>query len=516
MDFCNEWSRKNDIMGHVLDVEQSVPLCCFFAALGGALEVAATAVTAIPAVRELEGIEMNRWMRWLSVLGNLTLAGIGSIFGHLIATWFGPVSIVIPYFFSSTLLCNMAIVGLLREQFNKNMRVGTLVIVVAVILLPIVGPTTQDGQNFEVLMTKWYAQVWLLVLLAVATITAIFLALDITKYDDTGRTVILLLARASSLCVNVTVSRSFILGPTGIFLGVLVVIKLASGSLYSTAIVIQSFAVNQSTFVPLNATMIMLVNALTGIIIWEEYRCVQSWLGYMCVFALLGLGCDLLLSVSIFTSENPNYGLKNRVSSIGPGHISTLHIPGKLGYEPVPEGNEIDEENDEIRGSLCNRLESTTLTTSPRKLERRRKSRVDAWREIVSPISTTERHSYIQCDGSGVRSVLFHSGQADDDELQPGSLDIAISRFSSWIPSKQVGPGASQTTTQRENSVYPSAANYVAAGSQMLANQAKESLPNFGEKFMAANSRLGETIGAGFQQVGSTLAEKFQLQGTKK
>jgi hypothetical protein len=394
-------------MEHALNVEQSVPICCFFATLGGALEVAATAVTAIPAVREKEGTEMNRWMRWLSVLGNLTLAGVGSIFGHLIATWFGPVSIVIPYFFSSTLLCNMAIVGLLREPFNKNMRVGTLVIVVAVILLPVVGPTTQDGQSFLILMSHWYSRMWFFLLLAAATVSGILLSTDITKYNSRNRNSILLLARASSLCINVTVSRSFILGPTGVVLAVLVGIKLATGSLYSSAIVVQSFAVDQSTFVPLNATMIMLINALTGVIIWEEWRCVQSWLGYMCVFALLGLGCDLLLSVPLLNSENPDYGLNKRVASIIPARISTLSgVYRKSGYQPIEEvpkpesGDEVHSPADHLGG--------------------RRKSRVEAWREVVFPISSLKRTSNFDS---------FFQDDSNDAQMQYGGFDVSISQL---------------------------------------------------------------------------------------
>ncbi|KAL3919502.1 MAG: hypothetical protein SGILL_003722 [Bacillariaceae sp.] len=416
-------------MENFFSFEQSVPLCCLFAALGGAMEVAATAVTAIPAVREKEGIRMSKYMRWLSVLGNLTLAGIGSILGHLIATWFGPVSLVIPYFFSATLLCNMGIVGLLGEEFDKNMRVGTLVIVVAVILLPVVGPTTQEGQNFYLLMNHWYAKLWFLLLLAGSAVTAILLALDITKYGNRTRIAILLLARATSLCVNVTVSRSFILGPQGFFLVALIVTKVTSGSLYSSAIVVQSFAVDQSIFVPLNATVIMLVNALTGIIIWEEWRCVQSWLGYACVFALLGLACDLLLSVPVLNSENPEFGLNKRVSTIMPVRISTLRIPGKFGYEQIPEANE--HEDDDVVTATRTKTDETLSARN------RRKSRVEAWREVVTPDSTLRRsrislatgdigHPALTADPAAAESMFHDPCKQNDKRRQRPVLPSSV------------------------------------------------------------------------------------------
>lgn len=39
---------------------------------------------------------------------------------------------------------------------------------------------------------------------------------------------------------------------------------------------------------------------------------IASWTGYVCVFLLLALGCDLLLSANIMTSENPEYGAKKQ------------------------------------------------------------------------------------------------------------------------------------------------------------------------------------------------------------
>jgi hypothetical protein len=59
--------------------------------------------------------------------------------------------------------------------------------------------------------------------------------------------------------------------------------------------VVQSTAVQQKTFVPLNAATIIFINAITGIIIWEDGLVVESWIGYVCVFLLLALGCGLLL-----------------------------------------------------------------------------------------------------------------------------------------------------------------------------------------------------------------------------
>jgi hypothetical protein len=417
-----------------IKLAQSLPICISLAATGGALEVAATAVTAIPAVREKEGMVMSKPMQLLAIAGNVLLQGIGSILGHLVATWFGPVALVVPFFFSATLLCNMLIVGILREPFSKNMQVGTLVIVVAVIMLPSVGPTTQEDQDIGELMSHWYAKAWFMLLVILSFGTGILLPLHISKYSQTIRMVILLAARASSLCVNLTVSRSFILGPSGVTLIILVVIKLLSGFIYTTAIVVQSFSVEQSKFVPLNATLIILVNAITGIIIWEDWRVVQSWVGYVCVFALLGLGCDLLLSVPLLSSENPDFGVGRRASMIPPVHrrvsklISNTRLVAKFIHKIRPEPL-IDFDYDDDDEPVCEDAQETedqklaqtqaqgynneakasehAANETHLKKAERRKSRVEAWREIMNPSTRSTTDNSIAFEGAS--SVLQSS-----------------------------------------------------------------------------------------------------------
>lgn len=335
-------------------------MCCSLAALGGILEVAATAVTAVPAVREKEGIPLKWWIQWLAIAGNVALQAIGSILSHLIATWFGPVSLVVPFFYSATLLSNMLIFGLLGEHFTKNMRVGTHVIVVAVILLPVVGPNIQEGQDISILFRHWYSIVWFTILLVACAITGILLLFDVSKYSTNVRVTVLLIARATSISVNLTVSRAFILGLNDTTMVTFIIIKLVSGSIYTYGIVVQSFTVEQAKFVPLNATTIIVVNALTGIILWEDWRVMASWYGYACIFVLLGLGCDLLLSVPLLNAENPEFGATKRASIIIPPASVRFH---NLSVES-----------------------STPDADSPIDTSR---SRIDAWKQIMSPVHFT-------------------------------------------------------------------------------------------------------------------------------
>ena len=53
--------------------EQSLPICCSLAAIGGLMEVGATAVAAIPTVRENEGRPLSSFNYWFLLAANLAL-----------------------------------------------------------------------------------------------------------------------------------------------------------------------------------------------------------------------------------------------------------------------------------------------------------------------------------------------------------------------------------------------------------------------------------------------------------
>lgn len=368
-------------------IEQSLALCCSLSAIGGVLEVGATAVTAVPAVREQEGKKMSSLLYFLTLAGNVGLQLTGSLMSHLVATWFGPVSIVVPFFYSATLLSNMLIFGAILglEFFTKNMQVGTYVIVCAVILLPVVGPTIQEDQDIGELFKHWYASAWFSMLLLAMSITGILLMKDITRYSMPVRTAILLVVRASSISVNLTVSRSFVLGISEAVFILFLVIKIVSGAVYTYAIVVQSTAVDQARFVPLNTTTIIVVNALTGIIIWEDWKVMQSWYGYACVFCLLGLGVDLLLSVPLLNEDNPDYGANRRTSMILAVKEPINLEPG--GYHTIPDIERTTDQSEveseaEPEHPVMSRLEAWRAITKYRP-ESSARSASNAMRNII-------------------------------------------------------------------------------------------------------------------------------------
>jgi hypothetical protein len=264
------------------------------------IKVFATAALAYPAARISEGYEWTDKQLKYCLATNIVLQIVASLSGNLFATWFGPVAIVGPIFFAAQLLANLVVFWIVLglESFSREMQIGTYVIVAAVILLIVNGPGSQDygDTTFQELISQPYAMVWGWILFLSMMVSGVIVIVDdLHKRRESFRLVVLLVARGSAFSLNLSTGKAVVLPSDQFWLIVNIIIKVVSGIIYTRAIVVQSTAVKQNVFVPMNATLIVFLNAATGIIIWEDWRVVQSWIGYVCVFFLLALGCGLLL-----------------------------------------------------------------------------------------------------------------------------------------------------------------------------------------------------------------------------
>ena len=121
---------------------QSIPISLFYAYFSGLLDVVATAIAAYP------GLELKKGREWPTKVWVPNIATILNIifrlFGMILVTYstfYGPVSIATPTNQASILICNMIIFGVIlrAERFTKEIRLGTYIILLAAILLPVVG-----------------------------------------------------------------------------------------------------------------------------------------------------------------------------------------------------------------------------------------------------------------------------------------------------------------------------------------------------------------------------------------
>jgi Protein kinase domain len=220
-----------------------------------------------------------------------------------------------PIFFATQLLANLVIfwVVLSLEAFSKEMQIGTYVVVVAVVFLIVNGPGVQDygDTTFDDLISQPLAASWSLLLGVGMMVTGVVIFYygklgdlqNFKRKSELFKFSVLLIARSTAFSTNLTVSKAMIIELSAAWFGATIGIKVVSGMIYTLAIVVQSTTVEQSTFVPLSAAITILLNAVTGMLVWKDWRVVQSWPGYICVFFLLVLGCTLLLGDLNFLSE---------------------------------------------------------------------------------------------------------------------------------------------------------------------------------------------------------------------
>ena len=330
---------------------------------------------------------------------NILLQIVASIVGNLISTWYGPVSIVGPTFLSSQLVANMIIYGYVLgyEYFTKDMKIGTCIIITAALLLPIVGPTnttttTTEQQQKETITvtdplvddtteiitstndtvsslldeyftTKWYSYIWNIILLCSMLLSGIILLIRqftnqrwFPLHKMSMKYTILLIARCTSFVLNLSFSKVFALQPTTTWIIASLIIKGISSLIMTGSIIIQSTEVSQNTFVPLNATLLILINAINGFIVWKDWFTVTSHLGYFTVFIQLIVGNYLLLGeIDWLGSDNIKYGRANLVRLISNavvdiGTVGTTGAGGALVINTTTNDRDnnvhfIDEEN---------------------------------------------------------------------------------------------------------------------------------------------------------------------------
>ena len=305
-----------------LEVAQSTPICILLSAVGGAIEVFATAILAYKdAVERESGKSWSRAASICALAANVFLQVSSSVIGNLFAPWFGPVSLVGPIFLCAQLVANMIVFGSILglESFNKDMKVGTYVVVIGVILLPIVGPGVQEDQDVANLLDQWYSYLWSALMVAGMLISAaLLLVLNVPALGSVTKMSILLVARATAFTLNLTVSKVMVLDVSLMVLVTSIVLKIASGLVITYALIVQASAVPQATFAPLNASALILVNAITGMVIWEDWLVVGSWVGYVCVFVQLIIGNYLLLGdIVLLSPDNTKYGRVKAIHMVG-------------------------------------------------------------------------------------------------------------------------------------------------------------------------------------------------------
>ncbi len=291
-------------------VEQNIFIASSLAILGGCCQVLTVLILAYPEFRRGQGKEFSEAFERLLVPFNLLFQGLVGVV-NTSSTWYGPVSVIMPMRVSSQLLFNMLFFESLGiEEFTKDVRIGTFIVVTAAFILPVVGPTVQQEQDVVSLLEHWTSEVWALFLVVLMFITGSYCILFFIRKSLQGennithdnKTFILLTARVISAVLSASISKLLVV-TTGYAFLYSVLGYVFCAIIISTVAILQATEVDQNSFVPASACGIQFVNAITGLIIWQDWKVVQSWSGYSLVMLQIVLGVYLIASEDKFINS---------------------------------------------------------------------------------------------------------------------------------------------------------------------------------------------------------------------
>jgi len=296
-------------------IEQNLFLAIALALLGGLFQVLSVLILAYPKARDYEVSKLTQKALipmniFVQLLNGAATSG---------AAIFGPVAIVMPVTVSAQLLFNIIIFGYLEmEAFDKDVQVGTFIVVSGAILLPFVGPTIQNDQEIMELLSSPWALAWTSFLSTGVLISGIlcFTTIHTKKWKERSKAVYvnLTIARVFSSVLSASLSKALALvtGPALVFV---VLGFLLCGFVLGTSVVLQATKVEQKLFVPVISSTTQIVNAATGLILWEDWLVVQSWAGYAVVMMQIIVGVYLISSLDFFeNTADPHYGMRQSMA----------------------------------------------------------------------------------------------------------------------------------------------------------------------------------------------------------
>lgn len=264
--------------------EQNILLCLFFSALGALFAVIADVCLIIPHDEKKRGIVVPKWKKHLAAPMNIFFQTASFVF-YTFAPIIGPVSLYRPTAMSAKLFSNFLIIGVImrRERFGKDAQVATCSISLAAIVLPVVGPRAQDNQDIYALILEPAALTWGAILLIIFVLSsAVMFWTDLSKRRQMFTHACLLGVSISASVIGPTIARAFSMSQGWVRI-VLITFYVFTQLCWLFENYIEATAVlSRIKFVPIFFSGSLFMNAVTGVIIWEDWRVVNSWVGYVC------------------------------------------------------------------------------------------------------------------------------------------------------------------------------------------------------------------------------------------
>jgi len=258
----------------------------------------------------------------------------------------GAVATVMPIQTGANLLGNMfwqTTLGM--KYYNKSMRVGTLVLVFAVAELGEIGPNEPDLPVLE-LMSDPVAIAWM-AFMGISTLVAIY-----ATYKTYGRPI----DSTSKLCSFVSVvTLTTVIGASvgkcflkvkGAAFALVVCLYFLDGIFCMAFTVLANAQCDVAIFIPAQLSSQLVLNMLTGYLVWGDGAYVEHTTSYLLVYALCICGVYLNSDMDIVGDWTRSYSIRSSMLSEGRaysrfGH-AVLSLLGAWQRGPTTDNNQAE------------------------------------------------------------------------------------------------------------------------------------------------------------------------------
>lgn len=211
-----------------------------------------------------------------------------------------------------------------------------------------VGPDIQENQNALELLSTPIAILWtvLVTVLIVFAGVGTFLLMASgsestaispwTLWFQKNATLILAIGTTMSNVGMATSSKTFGSLRGSAFLAALIYYLFTTliGVLFS---VVSATACEQGVFTPLSSVALIFANSVTGVVIWEDWKVVDTWIAYVCACFLMVCGVYLLAEIDLIE----RYGRKAVANAIL-NQQPTISVPSNTSYGSLPQSDEVE------------------------------------------------------------------------------------------------------------------------------------------------------------------------------
>ncbi|GFH44763.1 hypothetical protein CTEN210_01237 [Chaetoceros tenuissimus] len=266
------------------------------------------------------------------------LANCGNIFFRLagsaltfVGVIYGPISIFQPILATSQIFTAIVIFSYvlkIEDSPTKETRVGIYILVISSILVVFTGPKVQENLEADFILEQISSRqsiIWSLLVLAftfIGMIHQVILAFEWYTFESRLNFILFLV---TEICGSIILPVTIKLGFTALR-GTLLYVNIAVGVVFGIYIIyvgiIRAKTVeNNAIFATLSVSLVVLMNAISGIIMWGDE--VINVGGYVCVFFLYAFGMYSVSEIDLASLRIKDTTVGNAITLVAHDVVST-------------------------------------------------------------------------------------------------------------------------------------------------------------------------------------------------